>query len=492
MKTHCLIKSITKILTIFLTISSFAFAGMFISEYAEGSSYNKYIEIYNGTGSDVDLSTYELWKISNGGDWAEGEYALSGTLVDGDVYVVCHSSSDDAIKAECDMEMGLWWNGDDAVGLAENDVLLDAVGSDGADPGSQFDVCGNGDTKDNTLVRNADVSVGNTDWATASCEYTVYSNNTWDNLGSHTCDVCGGGSEPTVCASDLECDDTNNYTVDSCTDGSCTYVTLDCLSDADCDDSNACTTSLCLENTCDTYNINDDTVCDDGTGWTSNDVCYDGACAGSALSTVSVTFNLDLNIQGADSPQIRIAYGCLSGCEGEHNSSTTDEWLNNTWVNLSDDDADGVWSYTADLATGVDYNYSYKNGGYESPADSEDCFGEPYGNARHVVPGDSDQVLDSVCWESCGACIIPVDCVGTWSESSACSEGNGCGTGTTSQTYTVTTDAANGGVTCEAATGDVATEDCAGTGSLDNCSVCNGNDSTCTDRSGEGSGGEAR
>ncbi|MDB4031338.1 hypothetical protein N9471_00480, partial [bacterium] len=74
----------------------------------------------------------------------------------------------------------------------------------------------------------------------------------------------------------------------------------------------------------------------------------------------------------------------------------------------------------------------------------------------------------------------PVDCVGTWSESSACSEGDGCGTGTTSQTYTVTTDAANGGTACEAADGAVATAACAGTGTLDNCSVCNGDDSTCT------------
>jgi hypothetical protein len=47
------------IISILFITFSFA-SGVFISEYAEGSSYNKYIEIYNGTGSDVDLSTYEL------------------------------------------------------------------------------------------------------------------------------------------------------------------------------------------------------------------------------------------------------------------------------------------------------------------------------------------------------------------------------------------------------------------------------------------------
>src|SRR5699024_7047417 len=41
---------------------------LFISEYIEGSSYNKPIEIYNGTGSSVKLSDYQLELYSNGSD----------------------------------------------------------------------------------------------------------------------------------------------------------------------------------------------------------------------------------------------------------------------------------------------------------------------------------------------------------------------------------------------------------------------------------------
>lgn len=44
---------------------------LIISEYAEGTSYNKYIELYNGTAYEVDLADYELWKITNGGSWYE-------------------------------------------------------------------------------------------------------------------------------------------------------------------------------------------------------------------------------------------------------------------------------------------------------------------------------------------------------------------------------------------------------------------------------------
>jgi len=48
---------------------------------------------YNGTGASVDLSTYELWRISNGGSWPEATASLSGTLADGDVYIIHNSSA---------------------------------------------------------------------------------------------------------------------------------------------------------------------------------------------------------------------------------------------------------------------------------------------------------------------------------------------------------------------------------------------------------------
>ncbi|WP_231745120.1 lamin tail domain-containing protein [Lysinibacillus sp. F5] len=49
-----------------LTANAETFANdLIISEYIEGKSFNKAIEIYNGTGSAVDLNNYTLELHSN-------------------------------------------------------------------------------------------------------------------------------------------------------------------------------------------------------------------------------------------------------------------------------------------------------------------------------------------------------------------------------------------------------------------------------------------
>lgn len=80
-------------------------ADLFISEYVEGGSYNKYIEIYNPTDQTIDLSGYTLAmhnysKDGEGGnDSGIKSVALSGTLAPKQV-VVYQNSKADAYKGE--------------------------------------------------------------------------------------------------------------------------------------------------------------------------------------------------------------------------------------------------------------------------------------------------------------------------------------------------------------------------------------------------------
>lgn len=160
---------------------------LFISEYVEGSSNNKALEIFNGTGADVDLSQYSLKKQTNGAGEYINEITLSGTLVNGDVYVIANSSASDAIKAKADLTENLItaFNGNDAIGLFKNGTQIDEVGvfNQPADWG-----------KDVTLVRKSTVTSPKVpydanDWNSLATDYI-------DNLGSHTMDGFGTINNP--------------------------------------------------------------------------------------------------------------------------------------------------------------------------------------------------------------------------------------------------------------------------------------------------------
>ncbi len=216
MFTLILFKMLGKIKVFARVLFTIIFVGLFhsvfgqttdllISEYGEGSSGNsKYIELYNGTGSSVDLSDYKLWRISNGGNWPEATLNLSGTLADGATYVVANNSSDvpgaDLYNNFCS------WNGDDAVGLAKDDGsgtfnLIDAIGKDGSDPGSGWDVAGiNNATKDHRLTRKSSVCSPNTDWDasrgtnSSNSEWSVSTYSTGSANSGHSAS-CSSGPE---------------------------------------------------------------------------------------------------------------------------------------------------------------------------------------------------------------------------------------------------------------------------------------------------------
>ena len=94
-----------KKLSLIAIVFSLTFAqDLFFSEYSEGSSNNKYLEIYNPTDGTIDLSGYMLANVSNAPSVVgEHEYTVAfteGATIDSvDVYVVLNGSSSDEIIA---------------------------------------------------------------------------------------------------------------------------------------------------------------------------------------------------------------------------------------------------------------------------------------------------------------------------------------------------------------------------------------------------------
>ncbi|MGO4770345.1 endonuclease [Flavobacterium sp. W22_SRS_FK3] len=153
---------------------------LLFSEYIEGSGNNKALEIANNTGSSVSLSTYTIKKQTNGaGAWSTG-LALSGTLTNGSKFVIVNSS----ISATCFSTNAanistsgteLMFNGNDAVGLFKNGVLIDIIGTfNGGTANFAVDV---------TLRRKSTVTSPYTTF-NLSAQWDSYSTDTCNNLAS--------------------------------------------------------------------------------------------------------------------------------------------------------------------------------------------------------------------------------------------------------------------------------------------------------------------
>ena len=166
---------------------------LIISEYVEGSSNNKAVEIYNGTGAPVDLAGYQLEVYFNGAATNSFTAPLTGTVADGDVFVFAHASSTAAIldQADATTSSGLW-NGDDAVVLRKAGAVVDSLGQVGTDPGTEWG-SGATSTADNTLRRKSTVTAGDVTVSDAfdpATEWDGFATDTFDGLGSHS---TGGG-----------------------------------------------------------------------------------------------------------------------------------------------------------------------------------------------------------------------------------------------------------------------------------------------------------
>lgn len=180
-----------------VTDSATQAANLFFSQYIEGSSYNKAIEIFNASANAVDLANYRIDYYTNASATVSSTYPLAGTLAAGEVYVIANSQAVQAILDEADTTSGAaGFNGDDALALVyvPDEIQLDVFGTmDGNDPGSGWDVAGAASaTANHTLIRKSTVAQGTTDWVLSAgtdagnSQWIVMDQDDYTDLGQHS------------------------------------------------------------------------------------------------------------------------------------------------------------------------------------------------------------------------------------------------------------------------------------------------------------------
>jgi hypothetical protein len=184
---------------------------LYFSEYIEGSSNNKALEIYNPTGQDVNLDDYFIASSYNGSgiddDKPVYHFPKGYVLKAGDVFVVANSQASSDILAHANDTVAYnegnyvcGFNGDDARVLmkevpdSHDRMWVDAIGNPWEDPGAGWDVAGvTAATKDHTLLRKRSVKMGNggnwgmsAGWDADNSEWIVKDQNFFGNIGLPT------------------------------------------------------------------------------------------------------------------------------------------------------------------------------------------------------------------------------------------------------------------------------------------------------------------
>ena len=166
---------------------------LFISEYIEGNSNNKAIELYNPSPVAINLEGYSMETWNNGATEPTNTQLLEGVIEPNGVFVIMNALAAPELYSAADIESQVtWFNGNDVIVLYHDGVIIDQMGEFGPDPGSPFTVDGGaGEMAEYTLVRKANVSQGSTDWEVGQYQWDVYPQDTFDFIGYHSATCTG-------------------------------------------------------------------------------------------------------------------------------------------------------------------------------------------------------------------------------------------------------------------------------------------------------------
>ncbi len=163
---------------------------LLITEYVEGSSNNKAIELTNvgNAPADLDALGAAVSVYFNGNTSAGAVVNLSGVIAPGEQFVLADNNAAGAVLAVADqITSSSLWNGDDAVVLTVNGDVADSLGQVGTDPGSYWGTTSTVKTQNQTLRRDASVTAGDTDPSDAfdpADEWIEFAQDDFSGLGN--------------------------------------------------------------------------------------------------------------------------------------------------------------------------------------------------------------------------------------------------------------------------------------------------------------------
>ncbi|MCF8371435.1 MAG: T9SS type A sorting domain-containing protein [Bacteroidales bacterium] len=200
-----------------VTVNVAAEPDLFISEYIEGTSNNKALEIYNPKSTPVDLDDYVVALSSGGGGWEVYHIFPAGAVLNShDVWVIITNqvdpllfpaaNADEVLTYPGSFQSVVHFNGDDARALCHivgpDTIIIDQFGDPDNDPGAAWPVAGVPDaTHEYTLRRKLTTTSGNTNWLASfgtdatNSEWVVMPQNDFTDLGYF---MAGGNVPPSI------------------------------------------------------------------------------------------------------------------------------------------------------------------------------------------------------------------------------------------------------------------------------------------------------
>ncbi len=234
-------KKLLPIFTLLLSLSVTAQTDLIISEYVEGWSTNRALEIYNPTSEDINLSGYQVARYSNGSSTAGEKYTITlpnyllkpymvfvavvdkrdpnGENYEAPVWKQLQERADAFLCPVYDINKTFYWDGNDAVVLQKtNGTQVDLFARIGSpepkkatiggsnlthkcwtDTPPHFEGVGLGITADHTMVRKPDFKNGITTnpmiWDPLA-EWDTLPANTFSTLGWHEHDFAPANETP--------------------------------------------------------------------------------------------------------------------------------------------------------------------------------------------------------------------------------------------------------------------------------------------------------